>query len=236
MRVAFRLCAEFAKSFVILSGAPAWFAGRAGAQSKGLLLGPPWLLTGATSRFLDSARACVVLPRNDEETSWGGVNLTHKASPAVMVALAIFVMMVINSLSAPASDKPAPDIIFLNGDIYTQATPARAQALAVRDGKVVAIGSNDDIRKLKGSKTEVIDLGGHFVMPGFNDAHCHLEDGGFSQMNWLTCAEPSRWQRCSSALRRERRPPRPANGYKATDGTTLSGRARSCRRGKTLMW
>ena len=99
-----------------------------------------------------------------------------------MVALAIFVMMVMNSLSAPASDKPAPDLIFLNGDIYTQATPARAQALAVRDGKVVAIGSNDDIRKLKGSKTEVIDLGGHFVMPGFNDAHCHLEDGGFSQM------------------------------------------------------
>ena len=83
MRVAFRLCAEFAKSFVILSGAPAWLrsCGSCGRAVEGLLLGPPWLLTGATSRFLDSARACVVLPRNDEETSWGGVNLTHKASP-----------------------------------------------------------------------------------------------------------------------------------------------------------
>ena len=36
-----------------------------------------------------------------------------------------------------------PDIIFVNGDIYTQATPARAQAIAVRDGRIVAVGSND---------------------------------------------------------------------------------------------
>jgi len=72
----------------------------------------------------------------------------------------------------------APDLIFLNGDIYTQATPARAQAMAVRDGRIVAIGSNDALRRLKGSHTEVVDLGGHFVMPGFNDAHVHLAGGG----------------------------------------------------------
>jgi len=72
----------------------------------------------------------------------------------------------------------APDIIFLNGDIYTQANPSRAQAMAVRNGRIVAIGSNDDIRKLKGDHTQTIDLGGHFVMPGFNDAHMHLSYGG----------------------------------------------------------
>ena len=69
-------------------------------------------------------------------------------------------------------------MIFVNGDIYTQANPARAQAIAVRDGRVVAVGSNDDIRKLKGPHTQVVDLGGHFVMPGFNDAHVHLEEAG----------------------------------------------------------
>ncbi len=72
----------------------------------------------------------------------------------------------------------APDIIFLNGDIYAGATPARAQAMAIREGRIVAIGSNDDIRKLKGDHTRVVDLGGHFVMPGFNDAHVHLAYGG----------------------------------------------------------
>ena len=75
-----------------------------------------------------------------------------------------------------------PDAIFVNGDIYTQATPGRVQALAIRDGRIVAIGSNDDMQKLKGSQTQVIDLGGHFVMPGFNDAHSHLAQAGMRHL------------------------------------------------------
>jgi predicted amidohydrolase YtcJ len=75
-----------------------------------------------------------------------------------------------------------PDTIFINGDIYTEATPARAQAMAVAGGRIVAIGSNDDIRKLKSSQTQVIDLGGHFVMPGFNDAHVHLAEAGMRHL------------------------------------------------------
>ena len=47
----------------------------------------------------------------------------------------------------------------------------------------MAVGSDDEIRKLKGSQTKVVDLGGHFVMPGFNDAHVHLASGGFEKMN-----------------------------------------------------
>ena len=74
------------------------------------------------------------------------------------------------------------DAIFINGDIHTQAKPARVQALAIRDGRVVAIGSNQDIQKFKGSQTQVIDLGGHFVMPGFNDAHSHLAAAGLRSL------------------------------------------------------
>jgi hypothetical protein len=80
--------------------------------------------------------------------------------------------------SSSPSNQP-PDVIFLNANIYTQSTPARAQAMAVRDGRIVTIGSNEDIRKLKRGRTKVIDLGGQFVMPGFNDAHVHLATGGF---------------------------------------------------------
>ena len=54
--------------------------------------------------------------------------------------------------------------------------------MAVRDGRVEAVGRNDEIVKLKGPSTEVIDLGGHFVMPGFNDAHVHLANAGFQRL------------------------------------------------------
>src|SRR5664279_4133807 len=84
---------------------------------------------------------------------------------------------------ALADDSKSPDVIFVNGDIYTQAQPPRAQALAVRNGRIVSVGSNDEIRKLKATQTKVFDLGGHFVMPGFNDAHVHLASGGFEKLN-----------------------------------------------------
>jgi len=96
------------------------------------------------------------------------------------------------SISMTAQSNP-PDVIFLNADIYTGAdlgfggAPAkvypRAQALAVRDGRVVSVGATQQIQSLKGPKTQVIDLDGRFVMPGFNDAHLHLASGGFVHLN-----------------------------------------------------
>ncbi len=92
--------------------------------------------------------------------------------------------------SAPAQKPATADVIFSNGDIYTGAYflfpkkgDVRAQAIAVSQGKIIAVGSNADIQKLKGPKTQVIDLAGHFVMPGFNDAHTHLGSAGFAQLN-----------------------------------------------------
>ena len=76
-----------------------------------------------------------------------------------------------------------PDTIFVHGDIYTGAAGRRAQAVAVRGGRVVAVGSGSEIQKLKGKHTQVVDLDGHFVMPGFNDAHVHLANGGFEKLN-----------------------------------------------------
>src|SRR5262249_32288190 len=58
----------------------------------------------------------------------------------------------------------------------------RAQVLAVTQGKIVAIGSSEDVKKWQGPQTQVIDLGGHFVMPGFNDAHLHLGSAGMSKL------------------------------------------------------
>jgi predicted amidohydrolase YtcJ len=100
------------------------------------------------------------------------------------VLVLLFAAMVVAGATSIAQETAmTPDIIFVNGDIYTQGTPARARALAVREGRVVAVGGNDEIRKLKGAQTKVVDLGGHFVMPGFNDAHVHLASGGFEKLN-----------------------------------------------------
>lgn len=100
-----------------------------------------------------------------------------------LFALCWFATFVVTANVVADDIGKSPDAIFINGDIYTQAKPARAQAMAVRGGVVIAIGSTAEIGKLKGSHTQVVDLGGHFVMPGFNDAHCHLASGGFQKMN-----------------------------------------------------
>jgi len=86
--------------------------------------------------------------------------------------------------------KPKADVIFTHGNVYTgvpvmSAFKAikRAEAIAVRGDRIQAVGENTEILKLRGPDTQVIDLGGHFAMPGINDAHAHLEDGGFDRMN-----------------------------------------------------
>ena len=57
------------------------------------------------------------------------------------------------------------------------------EALAVKDGKVLAIGDTKAMLKLRDRHTSVVDLEGRFVLPGFNDAHLHLASGGFEKLN-----------------------------------------------------
>jgi predicted amidohydrolase YtcJ len=67
--------------------------------------------------------------------------------------------------------------LFLNGTIYTMdAAQPRAQAMAVdtRSGRIVAVGSDDEVRRAGDRYAQVIDLRGKTVLPGFIDAHFHL--------------------------------------------------------------
>jgi len=73
------------------------------------------------------------------------------------------------------------DLVLFNGHIYTmdQELPV-AQAVAVRCGRVMAIGDDTDIRALTGPDTECLDLHARTVLPGFTDAHIHFVNYGLS--------------------------------------------------------
>ncbi|HEV8523977.1 MAG TPA: amidohydrolase family protein, partial [Terriglobales bacterium] len=93
--------------------------------------------------------------------------------------LAVWILMPASHGKTPS---PEADTIFVSGNAYTGATPARAEAIAVRRDRIAAVGTNAEIQKLKGKNTRVVDLGGRFVMPGFNDAHLHLASGGLAKL------------------------------------------------------
>jgi predicted amidohydrolase YtcJ len=93
---------------------------------------------------------------------------------------------------APARLDAVPDLIFFNGVIYTgvglaQDKPQTVQAMAIGGGKIIAVGSNQEIKRLAGPKTRLRDLNtastGSFIFPGLNDAHVHLGSAGQTKLN-----------------------------------------------------
>ncbi|CUS92166.1 hypothetical protein JGI8_01639 [Candidatus Kryptonium thompsonii] len=79
---------------------------------------------------------------------------------------------------------PKADLIFINGKIWTvdKAKPV-AQAVAVLGDKIIAVGSNSEIKKYAGKNTKVVDLKKKLMLPGFIDDHTHFVSGGFQLMS-----------------------------------------------------
>jgi predicted amidohydrolase YtcJ len=78
---------------------------------------------------------------------------------------------------------PHADLVFTGGPVFTADTVrSRATAVAVRDGRIIAVGR--DVSELIGDRTEVVDLAGRMLLPGFQDAHVHPVSGG---MELLRC-------------------------------------------------
>jgi predicted amidohydrolase YtcJ len=93
------------------------------------------------------------------------------------------------SFLAVASQAQAQaDLILTNGKIATMTKEGQfVQALAVKDGKVLATGSNAQVLKLKRDSTQVIDAGGRTVIPGLNDSHLHVIREGLNynmELRW----------------------------------------------------
>ncbi|MBS1158596.1 MAG: Amidohydrolase 3 [Proteobacteria bacterium] len=82
-----------------------------------------------------------------------------------------------------ANAAPNADLVLRNGAIYT-VEPGKTwvEAVAVKDGKYVAVGRNADVTKWIGKNTQVVDLAGAMAMPGLNDVHQHPLEGGYESL------------------------------------------------------
>ncbi|MBI2821534.1 MAG: amidohydrolase [Acidobacteria bacterium] len=95
--------------------------------------------------------------------------------PRSIVTGCLAVLLAWGSQQAAVPDALAPDMILHNGKIVTvDRAFTIAQAVAIKNGRFVAVGSDSDILALAGAKTEKLDLGGKTVLPGFYDSHLHL--------------------------------------------------------------
>jgi predicted amidohydrolase YtcJ len=100
--------------------------------------------------------------------------ITAACSPATDSATPV-----VESASPTKTETVQADSAYLNGRIYTvDEENSWAEAVAIKDGKFIAVGSSAQAQALIGKDTEVVDLNGAFAMPGIQDAHLHPSTGG----------------------------------------------------------
>ncbi len=113
------------------------------------------------------------------------------------------------------SAQPA-DLVLRNGKIVTmEASVPEVQALAARGGKIVAVGTNQQMQAYIGSSTKVIDLGGRLAIPGFIEGHGHFTSLGASKMS-LNLRDVKNWDQIVAMVA--------AAAREAKPGTWIIGR------------
>jgi hypothetical protein len=116
-----------------------------------------------------------------------------------------------------------PDVVLHNGLVYTVNPAApEATAVAIRDGRILAVGADREVLALAGKNTRRVDLAHRRVLPGFNDAHAHPWQGGVAQLKNVACDKVS-IDEILAALRAraaETPPGRWVQGFLYDDGKT----------------
>jgi predicted amidohydrolase YtcJ len=83
----------------------------------------------------------------------------------------------------PVDQAQAPNVVYLNGIVITMdSTESIAEAVALKDGKIIDVGKTKDIKALAGKDTTVVDLDGKTLLPGFYDAHSHFPSIGIATL------------------------------------------------------
>jgi predicted amidohydrolase YtcJ len=100
-----------------------------------------------------------------------------------MKTFALAFLIIALSLVAVRPKVEMAEMVFTNGNIYTvNERQPRAQAIAVKAGHIIFVGSDADAKKYEGKQTRVVDLQGHMVVPGMTDSHNHLIGVGQREM------------------------------------------------------
>jgi predicted amidohydrolase YtcJ len=99
------------------------------------------------------------------------------------------------AIAAPAPETPsssAPALILFHGKILTvDSRDSTAEALAIRDGKIIAVGTDSDILRLADRATRRIDLHGRTATPGLIDSHAHIADAGVEELYHVHLSDAS---------------------------------------------
>jgi predicted amidohydrolase YtcJ len=99
--------------------------------------------------------------------------------PLTRTAVRMLAVATATTIACSRPPRPAADVVITRANIWTgDAARPDAKALAIIGDRIVDVGSVDEIARWRGSNTTVIDAEGRRVVPGFNDAHVHLVDGG----------------------------------------------------------
>jgi predicted amidohydrolase YtcJ len=107
------------------------------------------------------------------------------------IRLVLSVLLAASSLAATPASSETADQIWSGGTILTMNDAApRAAAVAEKDGRIVAVGSEAEVMALKGPATRMIELGGRTLLPGFVDAHGHMMMGGLQALSANLLAPP----------------------------------------------
>ena len=96
------------------------------------------------------------------------------------------------ALSAPGVGQTAspPDLILAHGTVITEdSRDSVAQAMAIADGRIIAVGTDASILALRGAQTRIIDLHGRTATPGLIDTHAHIADGGLGELYRVQLAD-----------------------------------------------
>lgn len=116
---------------------------------------------------------------------------------SIPIAITFFIF---SCLSAPYAQVGHADAVIQNGLIYTVNPEAPwVEALAIKDGLILKLGTNDDVQHLIGPQTKLIDAKNNFVMPGFIEGHGHFGGLGSSLQN-LNFLKSKSWQQIVDAV------------------------------------
>ena len=137
----------------------------------------------------------------------------------VLIVTGTLVAGLIVGAQRDEADGPV-DLIITNGKVYTARDGAFAEAVAVRGNKILRVGSNREIKRLRRPQTVTLDAHGATVLPGFNDSHVHLLSGGLSlaHLDLLDATTLDRDSDRHPRLRRRRIPN--GRGFAGAAGTT----------------